>query len=246
MKYVKDLFFFLYQWLIFMPIFVTLTLITVFLVIVFSPIFGNKYWGYYPPKWWSKLTCWVALCNVKSKGHGKLNPKQSYVFIANHQGAFDIFLVYGFLGQNIKWVQKQSLRNIPFVGLASERAGHVFVDNSSAAARANTIKKAKQQIRNGVSMMLFPEGSRTKTGKLDRFKRGAYQIAVDMKLPIVPLTLNGPYDVLSIDSKLIRPGKLELIIHDPIPTENLTYDDIPSLIEDTKKIIYTDLWEEYK
>jgi len=88
-------------------------------------------------------------------------------------------LVYGFLNQNIKWVQKQSLRKIPFVGFASEKAGHVFVDNSSVAARTATIQKAKEKIRDGVSMVIFPEGARTHTGKMGRFKRGAYHIAYD-------------------------------------------------------------------
>jgi 1-acyl-sn-glycerol-3-phosphate acyltransferase len=238
---------FLYQWLIFTPVFVLLTLWCAFTVMIMVPIFGSKFWGYNPPKWWSRLTCWAALCKVKVSGRENLDPKQSYVFIANHQSAFDIFLVYGFLNQNIKWVQKQSLRKIPFVGFASEKAGHVFVDNSSTTARISTINKAKEQIVNGISMMLFPEGSRSETGKLARFKRGAYQIALDMKLPIVSLTINGAYDVLKINSSLINPGrKMELIIHKPISTESLSEADISKLIEQTSGVIYADLWEKYK
>lgn len=246
MKLIPKIFVFIYQWLIFVPILIVLTLLTAITVMVFSPIFGNKFWGYYPPKWWSRLVCWAALCRIKTSGHENLNPKQSYVFIANHQGAFDIFLVYGFLNQNIKWVQKQSLRHIPFVGKASEIAGHVFVDNSSPKARARTVDEAKKQIVDGVSVMMFPEGSRTKTGKLGRFHKGAYQIAIDLKLPIVPLTINGSYDVLRAHSLLIHPGKLELIIHKPIPTENLSEDEIPMLMEKTKEIIASGLWPKYK
>jgi 1-acyl-sn-glycerol-3-phosphate acyltransferase len=245
-KIIKDVVFFLYQWLIFFPIFFVLTILTAITVMIFSPLFGNKFWGYYPPKWWSRLTCWLALCRVKVTGRDNLDPKQSYVFVANHQGAFDIFLVYGFLNQNIKWVQKQSLRKIPLVGKASEIAGHVFVDNSSAVSRAITIQKAKKQIVDGVSMMMFPEGSRTRNGKLGRFKRGAFQIAIDMGLPIVPLTINGSYDVLNARSRIIHPGKMELIIHKPISTENLTENDIPTLIQQARDIIYADLWEKYK
>lgn len=246
MKRITDIFYFLYQWLIFIPVLVILTLITAGVVMIFSPFFGNKFWGYFPPKWWSRLVCWTALCRIKTVGHENLDPKQSYVFIANHQGYFDVFLVYGFLNQNIKWVQKQSLRNIPFVGKASEIAGHVFVDNSSAASRANTIKKAKEQIVDGVSMMMFPEGARTLDGKLQRFKRGAYQVAYDMKLPIVPLTINGPYNVLRRGTRLISPGKLELVIHEPLCTKNLAENDIPALIEQTKEIVHTGLWEKYQ
>ena len=80
--------------------------------------------------------------------------------MANHQGAFDIFLVYGFLNQKIIWMQKQSLRKIPFVGYASEKAGHVFVDNSTPNTRAKSIINAKEKIIDVISMVIFPEGSR--------------------------------------------------------------------------------------
>lgn len=246
MKILKSVLSFLYQWLIFMPVFAVLTILTALTVMLFTSIFGSRFWGYYPPKWWSKFTCWLALCRIKSSGHENLDPKQSYVFVANHQGSFDIFLTYGFLNQNIKWVQKQSLRNIPLVGYASEKAGHVFVDNTNATTRMNTINAAKEQITDGVSIMLFPEGARTRTGKMGRFKRGAYHIAHDLELPIVPLTINGPFDVLKRGSFKLKPHKMELIIHEPIPTKGLDKEEIPQIIEQTKEIIYSGLWEKYK
>lgn len=246
MKFLNKALGYIYQWLIFLPIFLVITIITAIIVMMLTPIFGSRFWGYYPPKWWSRLTCWIALCRIKSSGHENLDPKQSYVFVANHQGSFDIFLTYGFLNQNIKWVQKESLRNIPLVGSASEKAGHVFVDNTSATTRSNTIKKAKEQITNGVSIMMFPEGSRTRTGKMGRFKRGAFHIAHDLELPIVPLTINGPYDILKIKSRQLKPGKLELTIHKPIPTKGIPEDELPEIIEKTKETIHSALWDKYK
>ena len=229
-----------------MPIFVVMTIITTTIMIIFSSIFGNRFWGYYPPKWWARFTCWLALCRVKTSGHENLEKNTSYVFIANHQGAFDIFLVYGFLNNNMKWVQKASLRKVPFTGKASEIAGHVFVDNSTIASRRNTIVKAQKEIVGGISMMMFPEGARSKDGKLQPFRRGAYRIAMDMGLPIVPITLNGPFDVMKIETMLLNPGKLEMIIHKPIPTENLEQKDLRGLIDQTKEIIHSGLWEKYK
>ncbi len=243
---VKNIVVFLYQWLIFVPVFVMLTLITALIVMVMAPLFGSKFWGYYPPKWWSRLTCWLALCRVKTRGHENLDPKQSYVFVANHQSAFDIFLVYGFLNQNIKWMQKQSLRKIPFVGFASEKAGHVFVDNSNPKSRAASIKTAKEQIVDGVSMVIFPEGARTKSGEMGRFKRGAYHLAHDMNLPVVPRTINGAYNVLKRTGFNLNPGKMELVIHRPIDTASLTEAEIPGLIGETRDTIYSALWGKYK
>ena len=188
----KTFFSYVYQWLIFIPVLVVSSIVTAITVMIGCTIGNDKFWGYYPPKYWSKIICRTAFCRIKIKKNNKLDPDQSYVFVANHQGAFDIFLTYGYLGQNIKWVQKYELRKIPFVGKASEIAGHVFVDSSSVKAMTRTISKAQEELQKGVSMVIFPEGARSETGKMGRFKKGAYIIATQMQLPIVPITLNGP------------------------------------------------------
>ena len=221
----KKIIFLLYELLIFAPIFILATIITAVIVMI-GCLFGKKtFWGYYPPHLWGKLTCRLALCRIKVVRKSKLDSNQSYVFIPNHQGAFDIFLIYGYLNQNIKWVQKQELRKIPFVGKASEIAGHVFVDQSNLKSMKETITKAEAQLTKDSSMVIFPEGARTKTGKMGRFKRGAFLIAKEMNLPIVPVTVNGPYDLMKIKTYLINPCKLELIVHEPISTEGLTDDN---------------------
>ncbi len=144
-------------------------------------------------------------------------------------------------------MQKQSLRKIPFVGYASEKAGHVFVDNSSVTSRATTIENAKKKISKGVSMVIFPEGARTRTGKMGRFKRGAFYLAKDMELPIVPLTINGPFDVLKRNTLKLKPGqKMELVIHPPIATKNLTQTEMEKLMDHARDIIHSELWEKYK
>lgn len=213
---------------------------------IMAPLFGSKTWGYYPAKWWSRLTCWLSLCKIKTSGHENLDKNKSYVFVANHQGAFDIFLTYGFLNHNIVWMQKHSLRNLPLVGYASKMAGHVFVNNTNATTRALTLKEAISKVKDGVSIVIFPEGARTHTGKMRPFKKGAFFIATEENLPIVPLTINGPFDVLKRDAWGLKPGKLELTIHEPICTDNVDEDDIPELINKTTEIIYSALWEKYK
>ncbi len=242
----RKVLYFLYQWIIFVPFFIVMTFITALIVMLMTPFFGSKFWGYYPPKWWCRFTCWLSLCSVKTTGHENIDPNKSYIFVANHQGAYDIFLVYGFLNQNIIWMQKQSLRNIPFVGFASEQAGHVFVNNSSPGARASSIINAKEKIVDGVSMVIFPEGSRSHTGKMGRLKAGAFYIAQELNLPIVPLTINGSFDVLKRNTLHIKPGKLELVIHKPIPANEITEESIPEIINKTKQVIHSNLWEKYK
>ncbi|HCO67423.1 MAG TPA: 1-acyl-sn-glycerol-3-phosphate acyltransferase [Dysgonomonas sp.] len=243
----KAFFSFIYQWLIFIPVLVLSSIVTAVIVMIGCTFGSNKFWGYIPPKYWSKIICRTALCKIRVKSNNKLDPNKSYVFVANHQSAFDIFLTYGYLGHNIKWVQKYELRKIPFVGKASEIAGHVFVDSSNAKAMARTIDLAEKELKKGTSMVIFPEGARTYTGKLTRFKKGAYIIAKQMQLPIVPITLNGPFDVLKIHSRRLRFGMpMEIIVHDPIETKGLADEDIPAIIKESRDIIESSLWDKYK
>ena len=108
----------LYLWLFMVPVFVVLTILTAVTVIVGCLLGGERIFAYYPGMIWSWLTCHLALCPVKVKGRENIDRKKSYVFVSNHQGAFDIFLIYGFLGVPIKWVMKAGISKIPFVGAA--------------------------------------------------------------------------------------------------------------------------------
>lgn len=243
----------LYQIFIWSPILLVATLLTALITIIGCSLGGERIFSYYPGMIWSRIVCTVSLCPIRTYGRDILDKKQSYIFVANHQGAFDIFLIYGYLGQPIKWVMKKELAKIPFVGYACRKAGFIFVDNSSPKAAAKTIEEAEAKLRNGASIIIFPEGSRTKTGKLGSFKKGGYQMALDLKLPIVPITINGPFNVMPINSYLLNPGKMEMIIHDPIPTDQLKAEDIREaavnirrLLDSSRKEIESSLWYEYK
>jgi len=209
---------------------------------------GERIFAYYPGMIWSRLTCYLALCPVKVRGREHINRKQSYVFVANHQGAFDIFLIYGFLGVPIKWVMKASLGKIPVVGAACRAAGFIFVDNSTRKAAMRSVVEAEKALKKGASVAVFPEGSRTYTGKMVKFKKGAFQMAFDQHLPIIPITLNGPFDVLPIHSLNLHRHKMEMIIHAPISTDEIDPSNkgLQQLAEETHEIIASALWEQYK
>jgi 1-acyl-sn-glycerol-3-phosphate acyltransferase len=243
----------IYQILIWLPVSLTLTIITALTVTIGCICGGERFFAYYPGAWWSRAICLISLCPVKITGRRKLNRKQSYIFASNHQGAFDIFLIYGYIGQPIKWVMKKSLMKLPFVGFACRKAGFIPVDTSSQQAAAKTIETAEQHLRNGNSIVIFPEGTRSKTGRLQKFKKGASQMAIDMHLPIVPVTLNGTYEVMPPGSFLLHPRRLEIIIHDPIPTANIRTSgireaatQIRELTDLTSQKIRSALWEHYK
>jgi len=238
--------YYLYEIFIALPIFLVLTLITALVTIVGCLVGSPHFWGYYPGKAWSRMTCILALLPVKVVGREKIQKHQSYVFVANHQGAFDIFLIYGYLNRNFKWMMKKGLRNIPFVGKACEEGGHVFVDRSSPTRIKECIRKAEASLVDGVSLVVFPEGSRSFTGKMGYFKRGAFVLANDLQLPVVPITINGSFDVLPRFRYLVRWHPLSMTIHDPIPpqgrdaenirhTMDLAYQKIQSALPDDLK-----------
>ena len=135
--------YYIYQICIALPILLVLTILTAIVTIVGSLLGGAHIWGYYPGKIWSQLICLFLLIPVKIEGREKLHDKTSYIFVPNHQGSFDIFLIYGFIGRNFKWMMKKSLRKLPFVGKACESAGHIFVDRSGPKKVLETIRKAK-------------------------------------------------------------------------------------------------------
>ncbi|MBQ0049830.1 MAG: 1-acyl-sn-glycerol-3-phosphate acyltransferase [Bacteroidales bacterium] len=208
--------YYVYVILIALPILLVATLLTTTSTTVGCLCGFPKFWGYWPARIWSWVIIRVLLLPVSIQGKEHLDRKTSYVFVSNHQGFFDIFLVYAFLGQPFRWMMKKSLRKMPFVGRACEDAGHIFVDKSGPKAIQKTYENARKILQGGTSVVVFPEGSRTFTGHMGVFKKGAFQLADELQLPVVPITVNGPFDVLSRTAKIIDWHPLHMTIHAPI------------------------------
>jgi 1-acyl-sn-glycerol-3-phosphate acyltransferase len=211
-----------------------------------SWIGSAHFWGYYPGRIWSKVICHTLLLPIKVRQNTNVAKHQSYVFVANHQGAFDIFLIYGFLGRNFKWMMKRSLKKMPFVGPACQAAGHIFVDKTGPSKIKETIDHAHKVLQNGTSLVVFPEGSRTFTGHMGFFRRGAFQLADDLHLPVVPITINGSFDVFPRTGKWVNWGPLELVIHDPIYPQGEGSENISYLMKESWSIIEKSLPLKYQ
>lgn len=187
---------------------------------VLGCILGNgHFWGYYPGKLWSRLLLWILLIPVKVEGRENLKEGQSYVFVANHQGIFDVFLIYGYLNRNFKWMMKYQLRRVPLVGIACQYAHHIFVDKRGPSKIRKTYDEAREILKEGMSLVVFPEGSRTFTGHMGFFRRGAFMLADELQLPVVPLTINGSFEIMPRmrDMHFVNWHPLSLTIHKPIP-----------------------------
>lgn len=231
-------FYCLYQLLIALPLLLLSTVLTALTTTVGCTLGSAHFWGYHPGRLWSKFFCAVLLLPVRVEGREHLEDGTSYVFVSNHQGAFDIFLIYGYLGRNFKWMMKQSLRKIPLVGQACERARHIYVDKSTPKRLQRTYAQARQILTEGTSLVVFPEGSRTHTGSVGVFHKGAYQLACELGLQMVPVTIDGPFFVLPRDSRwpFVHRHVLTLRFHAPVkaPSDN---GDIARVIKETRDTI---------
>ena len=214
MKYI----YYLYQLFIAAPLALVVTLLTALATIVGCSAGNGHFWGYHPAHLWGRLMLWLFLIPVRISGREHLERQQSYVFVANHQGAFDIFLVYGYLNRNFKWMMKYQLGRIPVVGYACKKAHHIFVDKRGPKKIKATYDSARATLRGGMSVTMFPEGARTFTGHMGLFRKGAFALADELRLPVVPMTINGSFDVMPRmrDFHFVHWHRLSLTIHAPI------------------------------
>jgi 1-acyl-sn-glycerol-3-phosphate acyltransferase len=179
---------------------------------------------------WSRSVLWFLLIPIKVTGQENVDPKQSYVFVANHQSFLDVFAVYGWLPNNFKWLMKKEIRKVPFVGTACAVAGHIFVDRSNPRAALQSMDHIKKELVEGISTVIFPEGTRTKTGEMGRFKQGAFKIAMDMGLPVVPLSLNGFFKAMPSGQAFANP-RARVSLHIGKPIDISQFNDINEAME---------------
>lgn len=219
-----------YKWLIVIPSFVFLTVIFGTLAILSSYVMSAKS-ASFNGVIWARCTAFLAFMRLNVVGRENIDPSQSYVVVVNHQSAMDIIALYGWLGIDFRWVMKQEIRKIPFLGYACYRIGHVYIDRKNQEAAIKSLETAKGQIHSGTSVLFFPEGTRTDSSALKPFKKGAFKMALDLGLPVLPITLNGADYVMPNKTLSLMPGTVEMTIHPSISTEGMTDDDIEDLMQ---------------
>lgn len=214
-----------YKWLIYLPLMIVVTIVAALLAVVLSTVVSQRVGSKVGGSYWSRVVGFITPMRVKVWGSGHVDKSQSYIIVSNHQSAYDIFVLYGWLGIDFRWIMKKELRKIFAVGYASEKVGHIFIDRSSPKAAYKSLEEAKKKLVNGTSVVIFPEGTRTGTNHLSKFKRGAFKMAYDLNLPILPVTLVDTYKVLGGGFFNLMPGKAKLIIHQPIAINDFAGND---------------------
>lgn len=228
----------IYVWLFLYPVGFLITLIfgwtTVIVAMIWSPRIASRYIA----STWAKILCWLTPVKVTIEGAENAEAMKSYVVVCNHQSQYDIVLVYGWLKLDLKWVLKAEMRKIPGLGIGCEKAGHIYVDRSNPEKARKSVRDALDSVRDGVGVLFFPEGTRSLSGKMGPFKKGAFRVATSQKLPILPITLIGTRDIQKARSLMVFPGKIHMVIH---PAIEVTGDEDPetirSLMAETRQVI---------
>ena len=185
-------------------------------------------------QWWSKTVLWFCRIRLNVQGIENIKPDTIQIFASNHTSHFDIFVLSAISPVRFGWVAKKELFKIPFLGWHMKLQGYVSIDRRHRDKAIASLNYAAEQIRNGKRIAMFPEGTRTREGSLQPFKKGLFHLCVRTGVPIVPIIIEGAYDVLKPESLIIRPGKVYVNIGKELPTSGYTPDTIERLMADLR------------
>jgi 1-acyl-sn-glycerol-3-phosphate acyltransferase len=170
---------------------------------------------------WGRIVLWVSGIGVDIQGLEHVNPRQAQVIVSNHQGSFDIWALMAYLPLQFRWVLKKELFRIPFMGPAMRKAGYVGVDRRHPHQAMEDMKKALARLREGKSVLVFPEGTRSRDGRVGEFKRGGFMLAYKAGAPVLPISISGSFGIMPKGSCWIFPRRIKLTIQPPIKVTDL-------------------------
>jgi 1-acyl-sn-glycerol-3-phosphate acyltransferase len=180
---------------------------------------------------WGRSILAMSGVRVAVTGIGRITPGKPYIFMANHQSNLDIPVLLGHLPVQFRWLAKAELFRIPVFGQAMRGAGYISINRSDRKAALESLQLASEKVRGGLSILIFPEGTRSLNGSLKPFKKGGFVMAIGTGVPIVPVAVRGTYDIMPKGSVLIRPRGVQVAIGEPIATAGFSLDSKDALME---------------
>lgn len=202
-----------------------------------SSLFDARgYFAHWCARTWARLILGTTGVSVRTEGLEHVEPNGSYVFVSNHQSHYDTAVLFATLPHQLRIIAKESLGNLPFVGWHLRRTGHILVDRRRPD-RSAIFRWAERLLAQGLSLIVYPEGTRSPNGVVQRFKPGSFQIALQAGLPVVPISISGTRQVLRKGDLAARPGIVRLVLHPPIETRGLGEADPREFAERVRKII---------
>jgi 1-acyl-sn-glycerol-3-phosphate acyltransferase len=192
-------------------------------------------------KWWGWLILKANGVRVQVLGVEHLDPDRPCIYICNHQGSFDIFALLAYLPVQFRWLAKAELFRIPILGWAMRTAGYISLDRSAKRSAYQSMEIAARKIREGVSVVIFPEGSRSFDGVLQPFMNGGFTLAIKAGVPICAVAIDGTWAIMPRTTLRIKKGEVRLVIERPIETKGFTMKDRRQLMEDIREWIRRNL-----
>ena len=186
---------------------------------------------------WARSILFVSRIKVTVNGLSNVDPSKSFIYMSNHQSNFDIPVLLAHIPGQFRWLAKAELFKIPIFGHGMRGAGYISIDRFNRDSAFQSIDQAAKKIKDGVSVMIFPEGTRSKDGRIRSFKKGGFIMAVDSGVPIVPVVVRGTWPIMSKDSLRINRGNVYLDIKQPIDTHGYTRDNKQLLIDRVRAVI---------
>jgi 1-acyl-sn-glycerol-3-phosphate acyltransferase len=204
---------------------------------IVSSVFDRSgYFGHWCARTWSRLILLTTGVSVQSVGLERLERGHSYVFVANHQSIYDIPILFWSLPHQLRIIAKDSLGQFPFLGWHLRRTGHMLVDRRRPD-RVRIFAWASRLTSDGLSLIVFPEGTRSRDGRVGRFKGGSFYLALQAGLPVVPLSIVGSRHVMLKGRLATYPGRVRLVVHEPIDTRALAGADPKAFGERVRCVI---------
>lgn len=188
-------------------------------------------------RFWGRSILIVSRIKVSVKWPADIDRSKSYIYMSNHQSNFDIPVLLGHLKVQFRWLAKMELFKIPIFGHAMRKAGYISIDRNKRESAFKSLKNAARKIKSGVSVLIFPEGTRSRDGKIRPFKKGGFIMAIDSGAPIVPIVISGTRSIMTKGSIKINPGKVSVVVHQPIQTSVYTRETKEALMERVRRII---------
>jgi len=213
------------------------TLVLGFLALITYPFDRKGRVVHHYARLWGQVALLANRVKVKIEGMENLNGKGPYVFMSNHQGSYDIFALLGHLPYQFKWLAKKELFSIPFFGWTMAAAGYISIDREGTRETVEAMNVAAQKIRDGMSVVIFPEGSRSPDGSIQPFKKGGFTLAVKSKVPVVPIAISGSRDIMPKDKLTTAAGEIRMFVDHPIETQHCSSKDRELLMKKVRETI---------
>ena len=207
--------------LVFAPLLLLWTLLALVAAFLLRVLLGERRAGAWVAPVWTRVLTTMLPLRVRICGREHINRDRAYVVVCNHESQLDILALYGRLGLDLRWIVKQEIRSMPLIGWGCRIVGHVFVDRQDRDAAIASINQAVVRLEPGEGMLFFPEGTRSKTGELMPFKSGAFRTALMLNMPILPVSIEGAWELMRPGQLLPAYGSVYLQIHPAIETVGL-------------------------